>query len=96
MRYDTLNSNFDDSFLHLWYYIRARQKRNTWKGLNMAKTEAQMRAQNKWISKAYYRPSICLRREYEDDIRNRADELNMSMSEYIQTLIKKDLESHIL
>ena len=60
------------------------------------KTEAQMRAQNKYIAKAYYRPSICLRREYEEETRNRAKELNMSMSEYIQTLIKKDLDEKIL
>lgn len=62
----------------------------------MAKTEAQMRAQTKWMAKAYYRPSILLRREYEASIRNRAKELNMSMSEYIQTLIKKDLDEKIL
>lgn len=62
----------------------------------MAKSEAWKKANQKYMAKAYYRPSILLRREYEDDIRNRADELNMSMSEYIQTLIKKDLESHIL
>lgn len=57
----------------------------------MPKTEAQMRAQDKWRTKAYYRPSINLRREYEELIRNRAKELDMSMSEYIQSLIKKDL-----
>ena len=62
----------------------------------MAKTEAQMRAQNKWIGKAYYRPSICLRREYEEQIRSRAKELNMTMSEDIQSLIKLDLDKHII
>lgn len=62
----------------------------------MAKTVAQMRAQDKWRTKAYYRPSINLRREYEDAIRERAKELNMSMSTYIQSLIKKDLEENIL
>lgn len=62
----------------------------------MPASKAHMKATNKWMNKAYYRPSICLRREYEEDIRNRAKELNMSMSEYIQTLIKKDLEEKIL
>lgn len=62
----------------------------------MAKTAAQMRAQDKWRAKVYYRPSINLRREYEDQTRERAKELNMSMSTYIQTLIKKDLEEKIL
>lgn len=62
----------------------------------MAKTEAQMRAQDKWRTKAYYRPSINLRREYEAAIRERAKELDMSMSEYIQSLIKLDLDKHII
>ena len=62
----------------------------------MSASKAQIKANNKWNKKAYYRPSICVRREHEEDIRNRAKELGMSMSEYIQTLIKTDLESHIL
>ena len=62
----------------------------------MAKSEAQIRATNKYDSKTYYRPSIMLRREYETAIRNRASELNLSMSAYIQTLIKKDLDEKIL
>lgn len=57
----------------------------------MAKTKAQMRATTKYMAKAYYRPSIFLRREYEPAVRERAKKLNMSMSEYIQSLIKKDL-----
>ena len=57
----------------------------------MAASEAQMRATAKYKTKAYYRPSILLRREYEEPIRERAKKLNMSMSEYIQSLIKKDL-----
>ena len=57
----------------------------------MAISEAQQRAVKKYMAKAYYRPSIMLKREYELAILNRAKELNMSMSEYIQSLIKKDL-----
>lgn len=58
----------------------------------MAKSEKKIISDNNWNAKAYYRPSICLRREYEELIRNRAKELDMSMSEYIQSLIKKDLD----
>lgn len=58
----------------------------------MAKSEAWVKANQKFMAKAYYRPSILLRREYEELIRNRAKELDMSMSEYIQSLIKKDLD----
>ena len=50
-----------------------------------------MRAVDKYKRENYYRPSINLRREYEELIRNRAKELDMSMSEYIQSLIKRDL-----
>ena len=62
----------------------------------MAKTEAQIRATKKYDKKAYYRPTIMLRREYEEQIHERAEELHLSMSSYIQTLIKKDLEEKIL
>lgn len=62
----------------------------------MPASEAQIRAVEKYKRKNYYRPSINLRREYEEKTRNRAKELNMSMSEYIQTLIKKDLDEKIL
>lgn len=62
----------------------------------MAKNPKKIISDNRWNAKAYYRPSINLRREYEDAIRERAKELDMSMSSYIQALIKKDLESHIL
>lgn len=57
----------------------------------MAKTEAQIRATKKYDKKAYYRPTIMLKREFEVLIHNRAKELNMSMSSYILSLIKKDL-----
>ncbi len=63
---------------------------------DMAKSAKKIISDNRWNAKAYYRPSINLRREYEDAIRERAKELNMSMSTYIQTLVKMDLESHIL
>lgn len=57
----------------------------------MAASKAQMKAVDKYKRINYYRPSINLRREYEELIRNRAKELDMSMSEYIQSLIKRDL-----
>lgn len=63
---------------------------------DMAKTEAQIRATKKYDKKTYYRPTILLRREYEEQIHDRAKDLNMSMSSYILELIKKDLDSHIL
>lgn len=62
----------------------------------MAKSEAKKRADAKWNAKAYYRPQIYIRREYADDVKARVSELNTTMSSYIQALIKKDLESHIL
>lgn len=62
----------------------------------MPASKAQQKAVQKYMAKNYYRPSIMLKRDYEKDIRNRAKELNMSMSEYIQTLIKKDLDEKIL
>ena len=62
----------------------------------MAKSSAQIKATKKYDKKTYYRPTIMLRREYEDAIHNRAKELNLSMSSYILALIKKDLEEHIL
>lgn len=64
--------------------------------MNMAKSEANIRATKKYDKKTYYRPTIYLRREYEEAIHLRADELNMSMSAYIQTLIKMDLDKNIL
>ena len=54
-------------------------------------SEARIRANHKYNTKAYYRPFIALRREYEPLIRERAKELNMTMSGYILSLIKKDL-----
>jgi len=62
----------------------------------MPVSKAQIKASDKYKAKTYYRPSINLRREYEEAIRERAAELNMTMSTYIQTLIKKDLDQHIL
>lgn len=62
----------------------------------MAKSPKKIISDAKWNAKAYYRPSINLRREYESAIRERAKELDMSMSTYIQTLIKLDLDKHII
>ena len=62
----------------------------------MAKSDAKKKADAKWNAKAYYRPTIYIRREYADDVKARVEELNTTMSTYIQTLIKKDLEEHIL
>ena len=57
----------------------------------MAKSPKKVISDARWNAKAYYRPTIYLRREYEETIHARAKELDMSMSEYIQSLIKKDL-----
>lgn len=57
----------------------------------MPVSEAHMKATQKWVKKAYYRPSICLKREYEDALRQRAAAEGKSVSTYIQDLIKKDL-----
>lgn len=65
--------------------------RTTKGGKQMAKTEAQMRATKKYVAKAYYRPSIMLRREYEELLRQKAEVKGLSVSGYIVELIKKDL-----
>lgn len=57
----------------------------------MAKSEKKIASDNKWNTKAYYRPAICLRREYEDMLRKKAEENNTTVSNYIVDLIKKDL-----
>lgn len=57
----------------------------------MAKTKAQIRATQKYDAKTYYRPTIYIRREYTELIKNRAAELNKSTSEYVLSLIKADL-----
>lgn len=57
----------------------------------MSTSDAQIRATNKWNKKAYYRPSVCLRREYEEPLRKKAAAKGESVSAYIQDLIKKDL-----
>ena len=62
----------------------------------MPKSPKKVISDARWNAKAYYRPTIYLRREFEESVHNRANELNMSMSEYIQTLIKKDLDQHII
>ena len=51
---------------------------------------------NEYKTQKYFRPGVLLKREYEPDVRERAAELNMTISEYIQALIKKDLENHVL
>lgn len=58
----------------------------------MPVSKAQIKATNKWNKKAYYRPSICLRREYEEPLRKKAAAKGESVSSYIQDLIKKDLD----
>lgn len=61
------------------------------KGMSMATKEAHNKATQKYNAKTYYRPSIMLNRKYQDKVINRANELNLSVSAYIQSLIKKDL-----
>ena len=57
----------------------------------MPASKAHIKASNKFNKKAYYRPSICLRREYEEMLREKADKKSLSVSGYILELIKKDL-----
>lgn len=54
-------------------------------------SSARIKANHKYATKAYYRPLVAIRREYEEAIRNRASEKDMSVSGYIQDLIFKDL-----
>lgn len=55
------------------------------------KSEAQIRATKKYDSKAYYKPTILIKREYQDLITARAKEVNKSVSSYVMDLIKQDL-----
>lgn len=58
----------------------------------MAKnSEAKIRANQRYTTKAYYRPCVCLRREYEELLREKAEENGTTISGYIVDLIKKDL-----
>lgn len=62
----------------------------------MPKSEAWKKANQKWMKKAYWRPALNLRKEFEEPIRARASELNMSVTSYFLELAKKDLEDKIL
>lgn len=53
--------------------------------------KSQMEAVHRYNTKNYYRPSINLRREYEDLLRAKAEQEGKTVSTYIQDLIKKDL-----
>ena len=57
----------------------------------MAISEAQIRATHKYGKKAYYRPTIMIKRQYEEAVRQKAESEGKSISTYIQDLIKKDL-----
>lgn len=57
----------------------------------MPVSEAQMKAVKKYNAKAYYRPCVCLSREYEDALRDKAAAEGKTVSTYIQDLIKADL-----
>ena len=57
----------------------------------MPASEARMRANNKWNKKAYYRPSVCLPRDFEEALRKKAAAEGKTVSTYIQDLIKADL-----
>lgn len=58
----------------------------------MPVSKAQQKAVKKYMGKNYYRPSIMLKREYEELLRKKAEEKGLSVSGYIIELIKKDLE----
>lgn len=57
----------------------------------MAVSKAQMKATTKYMKKTYYRPCVCLNRDYEEALRQKASEAGTTVSGYIVDLIKKDL-----
>ena len=57
----------------------------------MAVSKAQIRATHKYGKALYYRPTIMIKRELEEAIRQKAQSEGKSISTYIQDLLKKDL-----
>ena len=45
-----------------------------------------------YIKNHYYRPSITIKKQYEDLIKDRAKDLDKSVNEYIVDLILEDLD----
>lgn len=54
-------------------------------------SKAQIKANHKYGKKAYYRPTIMIRREYQEQVIARATSQGLSISGYVWGLIKKDL-----
>lgn len=48
---------------------------------------------NKYNKENYYRPNVILPKEYEEQIKRKAEKAG-SMSKYIKQLIDRDLEEH--
>lgn len=57
----------------------------------MSVSEAQMRANHKYQTKAYFRPCVCVRREYEEALRKKAADNNETVGGYILRLIMNDI-----
>lgn len=57
----------------------------------MGVSKAQMNSVKKYNAKAYYRPAVCLKRKYEEQLRVKANEQGKTVSKYIQDLILNDL-----
>ena len=51
---------------------------------------------NKFIALKYDRINLTVPKGIKEDISKRADELGLSVNGYLNALIKKDFESHIL
>lgn len=56
-------------------------------------SQAQNRAVMKYVKNNYYCPHLYIYKEYKDKIKQRAKDNGMTISEYINTLIKNDLDS---
>ena len=56
-------------------------------------SKAQNRAVMKYVKENYYRPTLYIYKEYKDKIKKRASDLGITISEYINNLIKQDLDS---
>lgn len=57
----------------------------------MGASKAQLKANHKYQTKAYFRPCVCVRREYEEALREKASANNETVGGYILRLIMQDL-----
>lgn len=57
----------------------------------MAASKAQIRANAKYNKKAYFRPAVFFKKEYEAPLRAKAESEGKTLNAYITDLIKQDL-----